>query len=85
MDDNRKKIINRLKTIKGHISGIEKMIEDEKSCPEILVQITAVRSSIHNVGLHILENNMLSCVNVEDDAQKKEFEALVKLVLNYSK
>ncbi|MBJ2354967.1 metal-sensitive transcriptional regulator, partial [Sphaerochaeta sp. S2] len=41
--DNQKKIINRLRTIKGHIAGIEKMVEEGKPCDDILVQIAAIR------------------------------------------
>ncbi len=85
MNAQRKKIINRLKTIQGHIAGIEKMIEDDKPCAEVLMQISAVRASVHKVGLQIIENNMLECTPTGEDAQTEAFESMVKLILSYSK
>ncbi len=41
--DTRKGVVNRLKTIKGHIAGVEKMVEDGKSCDEVLLQIAAIK------------------------------------------
>lgn len=42
----RDEVLNRLKTIKGHITGIERMIDEGKTCEEVLLQIAAVKSSI---------------------------------------
>ncbi|QUH26456.1 metal-sensitive transcriptional regulator [Serpentinicella alkaliphila] len=69
----RKDIISRLRTIKGHISGIEKMVDEGKECSDILVQITAIKSSIEKVGLLIIEDHAKACILKEnltsDDAQ----------------
>lgn len=80
MDENRKKIINRLKTIKGHIAGIEKMVEENKSCDEVLIQIAAIRSSVNKVGLAILENDAENCI-LKSDENGKVDEADVKKVI----
>lgn len=87
-EENKKKIINRLKTIKGHIAGIEKMIEDEKSCDEVLVQIAAIRSSVNKVGLAIMENNAETCLlSSSDDGKvdKEEVRKVIKTFVNFSK
>ena len=44
-----KKILNRLKRSEGQMRGILKMMEDGKECKEIIVQLSAVRSSIYKV------------------------------------
>jgi DNA-binding FrmR family transcriptional regulator len=88
MSESKKKIINRLRTIKGHIAGIEKMIEDEKSCDEVLVQIAAIRSSVNKVGLAILEENAETCIMTTDDDGKVEPEEVRKVIksfINFSK
>lgn len=83
--EDKKKIINRLKTIKGHIQGIENMVESEKGCDEILVQIAAVKQSIHKVGLAIMESHASQCVVDEDKMDKEKMEELIKMIFNYTK
>jgi DNA-binding FrmR family transcriptional regulator len=88
MTDERKKIINRLKTIKGHIAGIEKMVEDDKSCDEILIQIAAIRSSVNKVGLAILENNAETCImstGEDGKVDQEEVRKVIKSFINFSK
>lgn len=83
--DQKKKIINRLKTIKGHIQGIENMVESEKNCDEILVQVAAVKQSIHKVGLAIMESHASQCFVEDEKMDKEKMEELIKLIFNYTK
>jgi DNA-binding FrmR family transcriptional regulator len=83
--DQKKKIINRLKTIKGHIQGIENMVETEKNCDEILVQVAAVKQSIHKVGLAIMESHASQCFVEDEKMDKEKMEELIKLIFNYTK
>lgn len=83
MSDNKKKIINRLRTIKGHIAGIEKMVEEGKTCDEILVQIAAIRSSVNKVGLAILENNAETCMLASDAEGKVDQEDVKKVIQSF--
>ncbi|MCH4891067.1 metal-sensitive transcriptional regulator [Acidaminobacter sp. JC074] len=83
VSEPRKKIINRLRTIKGHIAGIEKMVEDEKPCDEILVQIAAIKSSVNKVGLAILENNAESCMLHPDENGKVDQEEVRKVMQSF--
>lgn len=88
MTDNRKKIINRLRTIKGHIAGIEKMVDDNKPCDEILIQIAAIRSSVNKVGLAILENNAETCIMSKSEDGKidqEDVRKVIKSFVNFSK
>lgn len=61
--NDRDALIKRLKRIEGQVKGIQKMIDDERYCVDILVQISAVRSAIDNVGAIILENHIKGCVS----------------------
>lgn len=84
----KKGIINRLKTIKGHIEGIERMIEEGKSCDDVLLQIAAVKSSMHKVGLVIMEDHAMECLMTDDDGNivnKDEMENVIKTLVKYSK
>ncbi len=87
MDSSKQSILNRLKTIKGHIAGIEKMVEEDKPCSEVLMQISAVKSSVHKVGMAAIEQNALHCLQDGslDDEMRRELQCVLKLFLDYSK
>ncbi|WP_432662278.1 metal-sensitive transcriptional regulator [Wukongibacter baidiensis] len=87
-EESRKKITNRLRTLKGHIAGIEKMVEEGKECEDILIQIAAVKSSMHKIGMIIVEEHALDCLlNQEDDEciDKEKAKKVIKTLLNYTK
>ena len=77
MELEEKKILNRLKRTEGQIRGIQKMIDEEKECIDIITQLSAVRSSIDRVMGMIVAENLKNCFehpdkNPEDKAQKME-------------
>lgn len=61
----KKTINNRLNRIEGQIKGIKKMIEEDRYCDDILIQLSAVDKSIKSLANHILENHMYNCVTNE--------------------
>jgi CsoR family transcriptional regulator, copper-sensing transcriptional repressor len=50
------KILNRLARIEGHVQAIQRTIEADKPCPEVLLQIVAVRVALKKVALILLED-----------------------------
>ena len=60
--EEKKLIINRLNRIGGQIQGINKMIENDAYCNDILVQLSAVKNSVKSLSTHILENHLYTCV-----------------------
>jgi DNA-binding FrmR family transcriptional regulator len=59
---HRKKVIDRLSRIEGHIRGVKKMIEDDRDCPDLLHQIAAIKAAVNKVGELILEDHIESCM-----------------------
>jgi DNA-binding FrmR family transcriptional regulator len=57
-----KAIVDRLSRIEGHVRSIKGMVEEERDCADILVQIAAVRSAINQVGRVVLEDHVESCL-----------------------
>ncbi|MBQ4334703.1 MAG: metal-sensing transcriptional repressor [Myxococcaceae bacterium] len=55
-------VARRLKKIEGQIRGIQKMIEDDKNCEDILIQIGAAKSALHKTGQVILEGHLRHCL-----------------------
>lgn len=55
-------VLKRLARIEGHVHGIKHMVEEDTPCPDVLVQIAAVRSALNSVGQIILEDHLRSCM-----------------------
>lgn len=60
-----KSLINRLNRIEGQVRGIRKMVEEERYCTDILIQVSAVQSALNSFNKKLLANHIHSCV-VED-------------------
>ncbi len=56
------KVLQRLKKVEGQVRGIQKMVENDRYCVDILIQIAAVRAALDKVGLSILEKHTHGCV-----------------------
>jgi DNA-binding FrmR family transcriptional regulator len=57
-----KGLTTRLRRIEGQVQGIQRMLENGRECEEVLTQIMAVRSSLDQVGLLLLEHHIESCI-----------------------
>lgn len=61
-DVTRKAVSVRLKRIEGQVGGLLRMVEDDRYCVDILIQINAVRSALHKVEEEILRDHVSHCV-----------------------
>ena len=55
-------LIKRLHRIEGQVRGIERMVEDDRYCIDILTQIGAVKTALEQVGAKLLEDHVTHCV-----------------------
>lgn len=79
MNDGRKKALQSLKTARGQIEGIIKMIEDDRYCIDISNQILAAQSLLKKANMTILKQHMEHCVKEachEDKADEKIDEVI---------
>ncbi len=77
--EEKRKIIKRLNVIEGQVRGISQMIENDRYCDDVLIQISAVTKSLQSLGNTILQNHMKTCMirdiqngdtNIVDDVMK---------------
>jgi len=59
---DKDKYLNRLRRIEGQIRGLEKMVEEDKYCIDILTQVAAATSALQSVALGLLEDHLGHCV-----------------------
>jgi CsoR family transcriptional regulator, copper-sensing transcriptional repressor len=84
--DIKKDISIRLRRIEGQVKGIEKMIENEACCRDVLVQIAAIRAAINKVGGMVLENYAKKCMIEESESSDHEnIEQLIQTLLMFLK
>ncbi len=76
--EHHQQVINRLARIEGHVRAIKRMVEEDTPCPDVLMQIAAVRSALNSVGRVILEDHIQSCMveAVEKDDYKRALRDL---------
>jgi len=72
-----RQIVNRLSRIEGHVRGIKTMVQESRPCPDVLIQIAAVRGAIDRVARLILDEHLTECVaraaqegNIETELQE---------------
>ncbi len=76
-------VVDRLKKISGHVNGVAKMVELDKPCDEILLQLSAVQAAVVKVGQIILDDHIEECfVDRIDDPEMKESIRLFKAALS---
>ncbi|SMC82435.1 metal-sensitive transcriptional regulator [Sporomusa malonica] len=80
-------VLNRLKNVKGHIAGIERMVEEGQQCSSVLIQLSAIRASIEKIGIYILENNAIECLGdiTHNPEDKQKVEQIVKQMISFLK
>jgi CsoR family transcriptional regulator, copper-sensing transcriptional repressor len=61
-DTDKDKIVTRLRRIEGQLRGIQRMVEEEKYCLDVLTQISSVMAATDKVALLVLQNHLNGCV-----------------------
>lgn len=59
---HKKGALNRLKTVRGHLDAVIGMVEEERYCPEVMKQVSAVQASLEKVNRILLQNHLETCV-----------------------
>jgi DNA-binding FrmR family transcriptional regulator len=61
--ENKEALIKRLHRVEGQVRGIERMLEDDRYCIEILTQIGAVSTALESLAFEILDDHVTHCVS----------------------
>lgn len=79
-EDHKTSALNRLKTVRGHLDGVITMVEDERYCPDIMKQVSALQGSLEKVNRVLLQNHVETCVlhAVEEGRSEQIVEELME-------
>jgi CsoR family transcriptional regulator, copper-sensing transcriptional repressor len=80
--------LRRLRRIEGQVRGLEKMVQDDKYCIDILTQVSAATRALQSVALGLLEDHLAHCVtqaaaaggDVAEERVREASEAIARLV-----
>ena len=89
MNETQMKALNKLKTARGQMDGIIKMLEDDRYCVDISTQILSVLSLLKKANIDILNSHIRSCVATailesEDEGEEK-IEEIINVIDRYIK
>ena len=79
--ETENKLSNRLKRIEGQIRGLQKMIEADKYCIDVITQTSAIRNALKSVEDVLLENHLSTCVvkQIKSGKEKTAVEEIIKV------
>lgn len=77
-EDDKKILLNRINRIVGQMNGVKKMVEENRYCDDVLIQLSAIDKSIKSLANIILEEHIHTCV--VNDVQNGKLETLDEIV-----
>ena len=77
-ENERRDLMNRLKRIEGQVRGLQRMLEEDAYCPDILTQASAVNSAVNSFCRVLLANHIRTCVS--DDLRSGRDETVDELM-----
>ena len=81
-DPVNQKALRRLKNIEGQVRGLQRMVEEEKYCVDILTQISAVRAALNSAGMLILRRHIETCVSEAIQSGGEERGEIIDEMMN---
>lgn len=83
---DKAKILARLRRIEGQVRGVQRMVEEDKYCVDVLTQLSAIIASSRAVGLLILEDHIRGCVvNAAPDDQDAVLDELTSAIERFTR
>jgi CsoR family transcriptional regulator, copper-sensing transcriptional repressor len=87
--DNRA-ILNRLKRIEGQVRGLQRMVDEDAYCIDILTQVAAVQTALEHVAIEVLDGHVRNCVadavaGGEDGEGEAKLDELMAAVRRFTK
>jgi len=68
----KQETLRRIKTVEGHVRGIERMVENDANCIEVIRQIQAVQAALTKISVSVLDEHMQSCLTNSLDGEKRD-------------
>jgi CsoR family transcriptional regulator, copper-sensing transcriptional repressor len=78
---DREAVLKRLRRIEGQVRGVERMVEEDRYCIDVVTQVTAIQAALDKVALELLSDHAAKCVvGASEDKQVERTEELMSAV-----
>lgn len=89
-EDVKHNLSLRLRRIEGQVRGLQKMVEEERYCPDVLTQISSVHESLRSVERVLLKNHLQHCTTEalrsgDEQKARRTYEELTELFYKHSR
>jgi CsoR family transcriptional regulator, copper-sensing transcriptional repressor len=79
--ENKDAVLKRLRRIEGQVRGVEKMVDENRYCIDVVTQVTAIQAALDKVALELLSDHAANCViGAPEDKQADRTEELMAAV-----
>ena len=87
--DVKDRNVKRLRRIEGQVRGLQKMVEEDRYCADVLTQISSVQEALRSVGRELMRNHLKHCatsaIRAGDAEAEAMYEELVDLMYKHSR
>jgi DNA-binding FrmR family transcriptional regulator len=80
----RDQLLLRLRRAEGQLRGVQRMLEEDADCPQVLTQLAAVKAAVDQVGLHLISERLRTCVADGGDDCAEAFEDAIATFLRFA-
>jgi DNA-binding FrmR family transcriptional regulator len=82
--------LKRLRRIEGQVRGLQKMVEEDRYCPDILMQVSSVQEALRAVGRELMRNHLKHCATQairsgDGDAAEATYDELIEMIYKHSR
>jgi DNA-binding FrmR family transcriptional regulator len=85
--EDKEAVLKRLRRIEGQVRGVERMVEEDRYCIDVVTQVTAIQAALDKVALELLSDHAAHCVigaaEADQPARTEELMATVKRLLRH--
>jgi DNA-binding FrmR family transcriptional regulator len=85
--ENKDAVLRRLRRIEGQVRGVERMVEEDRYCIDVVTQVTAIQAALDKVALELLTDHAAHCVigaaEADQPERTEELMATVKRLLRH--
>ena len=82
--EEKKRQMNRISRVVGHLEHVKKMIDTDEDCAQILIQLSAIRSALNGLGKEIIKEHLAHCITLAiEDGNMEAVEDFEKALQQY--
>jgi DNA-binding FrmR family transcriptional regulator len=83
----KQKLLTRLRRIEGQTRGLQRMVEEDKYCVDIMTQIAGVQAALEQVTLLLMENHLASCVTdaIQEGQGEEKIQEIMHVLKHYTR